>query len=144
MSGTAPAAELHPLEIKVLLGLGQTEPLTSSVLEERLGLNEGQCNQVFSWLSLKGLVAERERTRIAEYELTETGREHLERGTPEERMVDLLEDAGPLALPAIAARLGLEQGDVGSAFGSLSRAGLLALDGEKRASVADPTKRQAM
>jgi phenylalanyl-tRNA synthetase alpha chain len=141
MSQTSLAAQLHPLEVRVLLGLGQTETLTAAVLEERLGLNKGQCNQVFSWLGGKGLVTERERIRLMEYELTEIGRDYRERGTPEERVVALLEKAGRMALSEIGHSLGLQQGEVGSAFGALSRDGLLALDDDKCVYVADPGRR---
>ena len=44
-----------------------------------------------------------------------------------------LKDKGPARLPDIAQALGLEQKDVGSAFGILSKEGALSMDGEKRA-----------
>ena len=99
-------------------------------------MNLGQCNQAFSWLQGKGLIAERERLREVRYELTELGEQYRRDGLPEERMVALLRDAGPLPMPEIAARLGLEQRDVGSAYGALAREGVLAMDGARQVSAA--------
>jgi phenylalanyl-tRNA synthetase alpha chain len=146
MTQSGVATQLHPLETRVLLSLGQAELLSAATLEQRLGFNLGQCNQVFSWLGTKGLVAEQGRIKVTEFELTEIGKDFLARGTPEERIVDLLAREGglPLPLPEIAKRLGLEQSDVGSAFGALSREGLLAMDSEKRATVADATRRASL
>ena len=87
-------------------------------------MNLGQCNQAFSWLAGKGLIAERERVREVRYELTELGGQYRRDGLPEERIVALLRDAGPLPMPEIAARLGLQQRDVGSAYGALAREGV--------------------
>ena len=52
----------------------------------------------------------------------------------------LLKDKGPLRLPEITTALGLEQKDVGSAFGILSKEGLCAMDGEKRAALIDGSR----
>jgi phenylalanyl-tRNA synthetase alpha chain len=144
MSQSGVATQLHPLESRVLLSLGQAEVLSSALLVERLGFNQGQCNQAFSWLAAKGLIAERERRTFSEFELTEIGKASLAQGTPEERIVGLLEREGALALPEVAKRLGLEQSEVGSAFGALSKSGLLGMDAEKRAVVADGSKRDSI
>lgn len=124
----------------MLLSLDQAEGLSAVSLAERLGFNQGQCNQAFSWLAAKGLIEERGRHKATEFELTEIGKDYLARGTPEERIVTLLQREGGLPLPEVAKRLGLEQSEVGSAFGSLSRDGVLGMDAEKRAVVADATR----
>ncbi|HUJ74675.1 MAG TPA: phenylalanine--tRNA ligase subunit alpha, partial [bacterium] len=67
---------------------------------------------------------------------TDFGRECMGKGTFEQRIVDLLAAEGPLALPEISRKLGIEQKDVGSAFGGLSKDGVLAMDAEKRAALA--------
>jgi phenylalanyl-tRNA synthetase alpha chain len=128
---------LHPLEIKVLLKYSKGEHITSGGLIADLTFNTGQCNQSMSWLESKGLIAEKERVTRVSYELTELGREYLEHGTPETRIVELVKTKGALALPEIAAGLGLDNKDVGSAFGSLSKAGILAMDADKKAVVKD-------
>ena len=128
--------QLHPLEVRVLRAAVGGAPFTAADLMAAAGLNLGQCNQAFSWLQGKGLIAERERVREVRYELTELGERYRRDGLPEERMVALVRDAGPLPMPEIAARLGLEQRDVGSAFGALAREGVLAMDGARQVSAA--------
>jgi phenylalanyl-tRNA synthetase alpha chain len=127
------AKTLHPLEVKVLLRYGPEDRLDAARLQAELGYKEGHCNQAFSWLSAKGLAAEEGRVSRMVFELTPLGREQAERGTPEERILRRLAEAGPARLPDIAAALGLEQRDVGSAFGILSKEGALSMDAEKRA-----------
>ena len=120
--------QLHPLEVRVLRAAAGDAPFTAADLMAAAGLNLGQCNQAFSWLQGKGLIGERERVAEMRYELTELGEQYRRDGLPEERMVALLRDAGPLPMPEIAARLGLQQRDVGSAYGALARDGVLAMD----------------
>ncbi len=127
------ARELHPLEIKVLLRYAAGEEITHARLAADLGFIQGQANQALSWLSAKGFVAEKARIPRVLFELTDLGRECAQKGTPEERILELVAKDGPKTLPEIAAALGIESKDVGSAFGALSKDGAVAMDGEKRA-----------
>ncbi|NLA92657.1 MAG: phenylalanine--tRNA ligase subunit alpha, partial [Spirochaetales bacterium] len=52
---------LHPLEIKVLRHVASGEMITPQRLIDELEYNIGQCNQAFSWLQAKELVAEASR-----------------------------------------------------------------------------------
>ncbi|MGO9307639.1 MAG: phenylalanine--tRNA ligase subunit alpha [Spirochaetia bacterium] len=139
---TAPR-ELHPLEVRVLLQYGPGDVISQARLAADLGYNTGQVNQALSWLSAKGFVAETARVSRVFYEITDFGRESLEKGTYEQRIVDLVAAHGALPLPDIAKKLGIEAKDVGSAFGGLSKDKVLALDGEKRAALA-PGGRDAL
>jgi phenylalanyl-tRNA synthetase alpha chain len=128
---------LHPLEVKVLLAYGPEERLDAAKLAVDLQYKEGHANQAFSWLSAKGLAVEDGRDVRIVYELTALGREYAEKGTPDQRILKFLEARKSGAtLPEIAEALGLEQKDVGSAFGLLSKEGVLVMDGEKRVSIA--------
>jgi len=124
---------LHPLEVRLLLRFGDSEaPLDADTAQQQLGFNVGQCNQCFSWLSGKGLIAESSRRKRTEYAITELGREYRRAGTPDHRLYDLVKTSGPLELGQIAQRLGLENREIGSAFGALSKAGLLTMSADKR------------
>ncbi len=127
------ARELHPLEIKVLLRYGAADAVSNARLAADLGYNTGQSGQALSWLAAKGFVAETARVPRVLYEITDFGRECMEKGTYEQRIADLLESEGALPLPEMARRLGIEAKDVGSAFGGLSKEKVLAMDAEKRA-----------
>ncbi|MFZ4616839.1 MAG: phenylalanine--tRNA ligase subunit alpha [Rectinemataceae bacterium] len=137
MDARSIAKSLHPLEVKVLLHYGPEDDLDAGRLIRDLGYKEGQANQAFSWLAAKALATEAGRSARIVYELTPFGRQAAVSGTAEERILKHLADSGPARLPEIVLALGLEQKDVGSAFGQLSREGALSLDGEKRA-VLDP------
>ncbi len=129
---------LHPLEVRVLLGFSEAQTLDAPALESELGYNRGQANQAISWLSQKGYIEEVERRTVTRYELTPLGREYRDNGTPEERILRLLADEGPKAMAELATDLNLEQRDVGSAYGALSKAGAVTLDEDKKVSLAAP------
>ncbi len=131
---------LHPLEIKVLRAVEKGEKLTAEVLQKKLSFNVGQCNQVFSWLGAKELIAELDRFSVVSYEITPLGREYHTRGTPEERVIALLEQRGELTLPRLAQESGLENKDVGSAFGLLSKEGMLSMNRDKAVCIKDAGK----
>ena len=126
--------ELHPLEIRVLLHFKRGDSFSSERLQQELGYKPGQSNQAFAWLEAKQLIEETERRKITEYSITELGIEYREKGTPEERLLALAreERQKPMTLPEIARELGLENRDVGSAFGALSKRGLLVMNESKQ------------
>lgn len=124
---------LHPLEIKVLLNYSQNDELTSEKLQKELDYKEGHANQAFSWLGGKELVAVVKRTPHTFYEITDLGRKYAKDGTPDERIISFVKANGAKTLPEIAAGAGIEQKDVGSAFGQLSKDGVLKMNAEKKA-----------
>ncbi|MBO4704452.1 MAG: phenylalanine--tRNA ligase subunit alpha [Spirochaetaceae bacterium] len=124
---------LHPLEIKVLRAYTSKDELTSEKLQKELDYKEGHANQAFSWLTGKGLTEVVRKEPHTFFEITELGRKYAEVGTPEARIVKFLKEKGPHALPQIASELSLENKDVGSAFGTLSKEGVLSMDAEKKA-----------
>jgi phenylalanyl-tRNA synthetase alpha chain len=123
---------LHPLEIRILLAYRAGDELSIEKVERDLGFKSGNGNQALSWLSGKGLVREIRREAKLFFELTGLGRDWKERGTPEERIIELIRVKSGLRLPEIAAALKLDNKDVGSAFGGLSKLGVLTMDGEKK------------
>jgi len=147
---TTESRNLHPLEIRILRLVAEryrkngTPPLVDTpLLVAELGYNVGQCNQATSWLLAKGLLEEEGRTQRTFYELTERGEEYRTKGTPEERILDLLSEKSALTLPEIAAALGLDNRDSGSAFGQMAKEGLVGMDDEKRVTpkTSDPSAR---
>lgn len=123
---------LHPLEIKVLLNYSQNDEITSEHLVNELGYKEGHANQAFSWLLGKDLIKEISRTPHTYFEITEVGRALKEMGTVEERFINFLKEKGAAALPQIAKALKIENKDIGSAFGQLSKDGILKMNADKK------------
>ena len=129
----------HPLEVKLLRHVSAGEDITAERIVKELDYKIGQCNQSFSWLSAKGCLEETARKTVVTYELTDTGKAQAETGTPAQRIFELLKGGEPLALPEIAEKLGLEKSDIGSAYGSLSKAGTCAMNAENKAYVKNDT-----
>ena len=123
---------LHPLEVRILLQYKKGDELSIEKVEKELDFKPGNGNQALSWLSGKGLINELRRSAAVFYELTDLGREWKEKGSPEERIVELVKNRpGSLKLPDIAQTLNIENKDIGSAFGSLSKLGVLSMDNNK-------------
>lgn len=80
-------------------------------------------------------MAETSRTPHTYFELTDFGRKIFKDGFAEERIVSYLKENGPKRLPEIAVALGIENKDVGSAFGSLSKDNVLAMNAEKKPNI---------
>ena len=128
---------LHPLEIRILLSYTKGDELTIEKVEKELGFKPGNGNQALSWLAGKGLVSEIRRKTAVFYEITALGSEWKEKGSPEERILELIRQRYESAqdkprLPDIAEALHMENKDIGSAFGNLSKLGILSMDGDKK------------
>jgi phenylalanyl-tRNA synthetase alpha chain len=134
---------LHPLEIRILLFYKKGDELTIEKVETDLAFKPGNGNQALSWLSGKGIVSETRRETAVFYELTGMGRQWHKTGSPEERIVELVRIKSGLRLPEIAATLKIENKDIGSAFGSLSKLGVLAMDADKKVVMAMPPQQLA-
>ncbi|MCL2443098.1 MAG: phenylalanine--tRNA ligase subunit alpha, partial [Treponema sp.] len=134
---------LHPLEIRILLFYKKDDELTIEKVEKDLNFKPGNGNQALSWLVGKGLVSEVRKEAAIYYEITGLGQEWKEKGSPEERILELIRqrikkaEEGP-RLPEIAEALKMENKDIGSAFGSLSKLGVLSMDGDKKVVITLP------
>jgi phenylalanyl-tRNA synthetase alpha chain len=135
---------LHPLEVKVLLAYKSDAELTVEKIEKELDFKAGNGNQALSWLAAKHLITEKQRKLSVFFELTDFGRVWKEKGSPEERIIELVRSKQGLSLPEIAENLGLDQKDVGSAFGNLAKSGILTLDNAKKVSIAASVSRQTV
>lgn len=140
MDPVSVAKTLHPLEVRILLKYDRQSEIDARRVRDDLGYREGQENQAFSWLSGKGLIEETARKTTVYYEITPLGLEYATKGTPEERIFTLLASSGPARLPELAEKLGFEQKTIGSAFGLLSKEGVLCMDAEKKAALAEGAK----
>jgi phenylalanyl-tRNA synthetase alpha chain len=129
---------LHPLEVKIILHYGKNDELSVENVEADLDFKHGNGNQALSWLEAKGIISEKRRETAIRYELTELGRLWKEKGTPEERILELVRIKATLTLPEIAASLAIENKDVGSAFGILSKLGLLGMNDAKQVCIILP------
>jgi len=131
---------LHPLEVRILLAYKKGDELTIEKIEQELSFKPGNGNQALSWLAGKRLVSEIRRETVIFFELTDLGREWKEKGCPEERIIGLIRNqTGNIKLPDIANALKMENKDIGSAFGNLSKLGILAMDDNKNVIINNPS-----
>lgn len=123
-------ATLHPLETRLLRYAGGE--LRAERATAELGMNVGQFNQATSWLLGKELIRESSRAKRVLYEITELGHAQRAKGAPDELIMRLVSERGPLTLPEVATGAGLEAKEIGSAFGQLAKEGIASLDEQKR------------
>jgi phenylalanyl-tRNA synthetase alpha chain len=132
---------LHPLEVKVILSCPKDGELTAEGVEKTLSLKSGNGNQALSWLCAKGIVRETRREKAVYYEITGIGLDWKQNGSPEEKIVMFVEENPEKTLPEIASGLNIDNKDAGRAFGLLSKAGILAMDGEKKVFQGESSKK---
>ncbi len=113
---------LHPLEHKVLLAFQPGEDLSASELLNASGLDESRLDMATGWLQSKGLLEVRDASITSLVSLTETGREYLEKGTPEMRIINALRDGKQLTVKDIIQKRDMDPSEVSSAVGALKDA----------------------
>ena len=112
---------LHPLENKVLLSF-QQGALSAFELLKSSGLDESRLDMASGWLQSKGLLDVKDESITSLVSLTETGREFLEKGTPEMRIINALREGKQFTVKDIIQTWGMDPSDVSSAVGALKEA----------------------
>ena len=128
---------LHPLENKLLLSLGTDKPLSGPELLAATGLDESRLDMASGWLQSKGLLDVKDESITASVSLTETGREYLEKGTPELRIINALREGKQPTVKDVIQSWGMDPTEVSAAVGALkeskvvqiAQGGILALSG---------------
>ncbi|MDD1749932.1 MAG: hypothetical protein LUO89_08650, partial [Methanothrix sp.] len=113
---------LHPLEHKVLLSFQQGGTLSAPELLKASALDESRLDMASGWLQPKGLLEVKDESITSLVSLTETGREYLEQGTPEMRIISALREGKQLTVKDIIQNWGMDPSEVSSAVGTLKEA----------------------
>jgi len=116
---------LHPLENKVLLCFDRGESLSAADILKSSGLDESRLDMASGWLQSKGLLHVKDESVTSLVFLTETGKEYLEKGTPEMRIIDALIDKKQFTVKDSIQSWGMEPSEVSSAVGALKEAGVI-------------------
>src|SRR3990172_12324591 len=116
---------LHPLESKVLLSFQQGGPLSAFELLTVSGLDESRLDMASGWLQPKGLLDVKEESITSLVSLTETGREYLEKGTPEMRIINALREGKQFTVKDVIQSWGMDPSEVSSATGSLKASNVI-------------------
>jgi phenylalanyl-tRNA synthetase alpha chain len=116
---------LHPLESKMLLCFATRSTLSTPDILSASGLDEPRLDMASGWLQAKGLLEVMEESVLSLVSLTETGREYLEKGTPEMRIINALREGKQFTVKDIIQTWGIEPSDVSSSVGALKEAGVI-------------------
>lgn len=116
---------LHPLENKVLLCFSQSDTLSAPDVLRSSGLDESRLDMASGWLQTKGLLEVRDDSVTSFVSLTEIGRDYLEKGTPELRVIGALREGGQFTVKDIIQSWGMDPSAVSSAVGALREAGVI-------------------
>ena len=110
---------LHPLEHKVLLCFDREGALSAPDILTKSGLDESRLDMASGWLQSKGLLDVKDESITSLVSLTETGKEYLEKGTPEMRIIDALREGKQFTVKDIIQSWGMDPSEVSSAVGAL-------------------------
>jgi phenylalanyl-tRNA synthetase alpha chain len=116
---------LHPLENKVLLCFDQGDTLSASDIMKSSGLDDSRLDMASGWLQTKGLLEVRDESITSFVSLTETGKEYLEKGTPEMRIINALREGKRFTVKDVIQSWGMDPTEVSSATGSLKANGII-------------------
>src|SRR5512143_1130124 len=128
MSATDPTKlleSLHPLENKVLHCFHQGDTFSASDILKSSGLDDSRLDMASGWLQTKGLLEVKDESITSFVSLTETGREYLEKGTPEMRIINALREGKQFTVKDVIQSWGMDPTEVSSATGSLKAHGVI-------------------
>ncbi len=109
----------HPLEHKVLLCFDREGALSASDILTRSGLDESRLDMASGWLQSKGLLEVKDESVTTLVSLTETGKEYLQKGTPEMRIINAIKEGKQFTVKDIIQSWGMDPSEVSSAVGAL-------------------------
>ncbi len=113
---------LHPLEHKMLLSFDREGALSAPDILTKSGLDESRLDMASGWLQSKGLLEVKDESVTTQVSLTETGKEYLEKGTPETRIINALREGKQLTVKDIIQTWSMDPSEVSSAVGALKEA----------------------
>lgn len=116
---------LHPLENRLILSFDRDEDVPATGIMARSGLDESRLDMAAGWLQSKGLLEVTGETVTSSVSLTETGREYLANGTPENRILSALRAGKQFTVKDMLQTWGMDPSEVSSATGSLKASGVI-------------------
>jgi len=129
---TSTLDSLHPLEVKVLTVLRQSEePITDSQLLEATQLEASQVSMAIGWLLTKGLLMLSSEQITSVVSLTETGQRYYESASPSEWIIrsiqEAQQDGQPVSVQHLQAQAQFQPTELSRAVGLLKKDGAIRL-----------------
>jgi phenylalanyl-tRNA synthetase alpha chain len=116
---------LHPLEHKLLICFDQNKSLSAPDIIKASGLDESRLDMASGWLQTKGLLDVKDESVTSLVSLTETGKDYLEKGTPEMRIISALREGKKFTVKDIIQTWGMDPTEISSATGELKNSGVI-------------------
>src|SRR5512142_3077919 len=116
---------LQPLESKLLLCFQLGDTLPAPDILKSSGLDDSRLDMASGWLQTKGLLEVKDESITSFVSLTETGREYLEKGTPEMRIISALREGKLFTVKDVIQTWGMDPTEVSSATGELKNKGVI-------------------
>jgi len=110
------ARELTDIEKKSLSCLAEKKEATEKQVAELGKLNIDSARRALGWLTEKQLVNSVENAKDLVY-LTPKGEEAKSKGTPEQRLMDILEAEGRISIDKLKVKAGLNEAELNIALG---------------------------
>jgi len=129
---TSTLDSLHPLEVKVLTVLRQSEePITDSQLIEATQLEASQVSMAIGWLLTKGLLMLSSEQITPVVSLTKTGQRYYESASPSEWILQSIQEGQqsgqPVSVQHLQAQAQFQPTELSRAVGLLKKDGALRL-----------------
>ncbi len=135
-----PIEQLHPLEVRVLRHLSDTQPILQDAISAELTLSIGQVNQAISRLLDRAYIRISDTITERCFDRTEYGASLAVTGSIDGQIIAAVQNQTEIAVGNIGSLLDREQREVGPAMGRLISFGVLAVGEDKHARIADPSK----
>ncbi len=116
---------LHPLENRLLLSFRDANELPAVEVQARSGLDESRLDMASGWLQSKEFLDVKDESVTSLVSLTETGRQYLEKGTPELQIIRALREGKQFSVKDVIQTWGLDPSEVSSATGELKNKGVI-------------------
>ena len=117
----------HPLEVTLLKALmTATEPEDANKLESRTQLSSGQLSMALGWLEAKKLIEIHPGPPETEVTVTDSGREILEEGFPEEVIIDRIRKDPTLTIAKLREGVS-DPATISKAIGDLKSQGIISI-----------------
>ncbi len=116
---------LHPLENKVLFCFTNRDTIPTSEILQTAGLDESRLDMASGWLQTKGFLDVKDESVTSFVSLTETGRDYLQRGTPEMRIISALREGKQFTVKDMIQSWNMDPSEVSSATGFLKTSNVI-------------------
>lgn len=121
-------AKLHPQESSLLKNLS-SDTFSETELASLLNFSSGKVTGTLGWLKAKNLIKEEGEVRKTYISITDRGKELLEKGVPELKIIDILRQR-KMDIRELSGALGIPKEELNPILGNMKKHGVISFDSE--------------